>query len=146
MGKGAEGDTAASSLLASKAPLVAKRRRTPTLLSPPSVVHHHTGRPDNEATVGDRSWPKGEVVECQLHVSQALGTLRRDPEEGGRMATGNSSYPDADVVLLSSTQYQRAMQEVLEQSGYTFEQLQEQAVHDEFETERARLTWLMVKD
>ena len=62
------------------------------------------------------------------------------------MASPNASLLISDIVLLPHADYQQKMREVLEQSGYTFEELREQAEADEFETERARLTWLMVRD
>lgn len=62
------------------------------------------------------------------------------------MATSNTSLLVPDIVLLTHADYKQKMREVLERSGYTFEELREQAEADEFETERARLTWLMVRD
>ncbi len=62
------------------------------------------------------------------------------------MATPNTSLLVPDIVLLTHADYKQRMREVLEQSGYTFEGLREQAEADEFETERTRLTWLMVRE
>ena len=62
------------------------------------------------------------------------------------MAAPNATLLVPDVVLLPHADYKQKMLEVLEQSGYTFEELRVQAEADEFETERARLTWLMVRD
>lgn len=62
------------------------------------------------------------------------------------MPTTNSSLLNSDVILLSHDEYQQTMRDVLEKSGYTLEELRQQAELEEFVTERARLTWLMVKD
>ena len=62
------------------------------------------------------------------------------------MATPDTSPLVPDIVLLPLADYKQRMREVLEQSGYAFEDLREQADAEEFATERARLTWLMVRD
>ena len=58
----------------------------------------------------------------------------------------NADLCEPEVLLLSHAEYKKAMQRVVEQSGFTFEQLQRQAEDNAFKTERARLAWLMVRD
>ena len=61
-------------------------------------------------------------------------------------ATASADPPDAYVEVASNDDIRRAVRRSLDELGLTYRQLERQARHGRFQSNRARLVWMAIRD
>ena len=60
------------------------------------------------------------------------------------MSDTDTQYDDVEVIVLNDDEVRVAVENALAEAGYTWEELQAQAVEGRFTSELARRTWFIV--